>query len=652
MASLPALFALVALQLLALAALLAVALVAGSPIARRLGSRPGVERIALAVATGLVVVGTALFWIAEAGALRRPVVLALATMAGMAAIALRGRQREAIGPPPEARGARLAFAGVTLALLPAFVATLYPPTGWDVRVYHLPFARAFAAAGRLVETPDLLFEIFPQFAETIFAALLVATRSELAPALVQLVAAGAVALLLFAAAERWISRRAGLWAAALWLAHPLVHYQAATAYVDAIQALFGVLALFAWERSRDERLRPRRAAAWLALSGAAAGAGAATKYPGLVWLALLALATLVAAPFGRDPSPPSRPRKAYLRLRAATIFVFAAALVGGPWYARIWAATNNPFHPFFDRDSGRAMTPADLAGSPWIAKHTEVVAEPLAGSVARRLVSVASRPGELARFTFDAAFDRARFDRQAPLAPWNLLLAPFAAWCAIRDARIRRWLLLVLGYALFWTTIQPRFQLVGAATFALAGAAAIERLAAAAPAIGRHLARRHAALGLATALVAPGLLYAAYKVVKRGAPPPVSRVEREAYLDREIAGYAGIAWIERQRGADYTVFLLGASNLTDFAAGRVRGQTRGQWRLSFVRPHLDEPQALRRALAGMGVDYLLVARSYRPQPRRDDEFRSLFRRVEGDARHDLYELVPVPQRAPATAATR
>jgi len=642
-ASLPtpvALIVLGVLQFLTLAIALAAAFAAGAPVADRLAPRAGAERFALAVACGLGAWGTALFWLGLAGGLRRAVVFALAAFA-VGSLAVGLRRRSALGRAVEGGGSRLAFAAVALALVPAFVGTLYPPTSFDVTAYHLPFARAFVAAGRLVATPDLVFEIFPQLAETLFAALLAATRSDLSPALVQLIAVGAIALLLFAAGERWFSRRAGLWAAALWLAHPLVHFQAASADVDAVQALFVLLAVFAWERWRDEAARARRAVAWLALAGAATGCGAATKYLGLFWVALLAAATLLARPAASGPG----------RIRATALFALAATLVAAPWYVRIWSATGNPIHPLFEGHAARADAPPDAMVSQWMSTFGQASMESLPAALGQRLVDVVRRPGQLARFAWRASFAPKRFDRQAPLAPWALVLTPLAALFAFRDARLRRWLLFVLGYALFWTTLQPRFQLSGAVLLALAGAGALERLASSVPRIGRLLDRRRAAALLALGFLAPGPAYALYKVAKHRAAPPTTPATREAFLDRELEGYAGLAWLERERGSGYTVFLLGPSNLTDFATGRVRGQARGRWRVGLVRPFLNRPPAFHRALRAMDCDYLLVGRSHRPRPRVDEAFRALFRRVEGDARHDLYELLPA-QEPPSRSAFR
>jgi hypothetical protein len=618
--------ALVVLQTAALAGLLLCAVAAGRLLFTRIPPAAGPERLAWSAAAGLGALGTALFFLGIAGALGNWAVLALGAVLIAAAAAAQDFRGVEVEPESRRRETRFALTALATALLPAFVWTLYPPIAYDATVYHLPFARAFVTAGRLVETPDLVFEIFPQLAETLFAALLAVTGSDRTPALVQLTAVAATALLLFDAGRRLHSFRTGLWAAALYLAHPLVHYQAASPYVDAILALFCLLASLAWERWREAE-----AARWLILAGAAAGAAAATKYTGLLWFASLAVATL----FSGRGIPPLR------RLRRALLFVVAALAVATPWYLRIQLATGNPFHPYFQAgitavDEARPLdTPSQLR---------EIAQSGLVSAIASELADAGDRPLELARFAWRASFSPEAFHRQAPLAPWNLALIPLAALFAWRDVRLRRWLLIVLAYAFFWTTAQPRFQLPGAALLALAGAVALERLAARAPALGRLFDRRAVAVGLAVLLAAPGSLYAAWKVARLG-PPPATPAAREAFLHREVPGYAGIAWLERERGSRYTVFLFGAPNLTDFASGNVRGQSRGRWSLTRIRKTLGDATKLHRALLAMEVDHLLVLSKYRHRLPGGEAFRARFRRVEGDALHDLYELVPPPSPA-------
>ncbi len=616
----------ITIHFVALAGLAVATAALGSLLVARLRTENRAESLALATAIGLGAAGTLLFALGLAGGLRRWILLPLAAIA-CAAAARRllgsGAAAASKGTPPkgnESPRPRLAPALlVGAALAPAFVWGLYPPAAFDATVYHLPFARAFAASHRLVETPELLFTVFPQLVEALFAAMMVATGVDTAAHLVQWLAVAATALLLYGAGRRFYSARAGLWAAALWLAHPLVHYQAASGYVDAAFALFALVTAYAWELWHE-----RGEWGWLLLAGAAAGFGAATKYHGLLWLLLFTLLTLVGARRGR-------------RLRGAAALLAVACLVAGPWYLRSYVATGNPIHPFLapmfeggsaskiDRHLGLddAAAPADL---PLLAL--------------RRLGEVAARPVELARFAWQASFAPAAFDRQAALAPWPLLLTPLAAVFALRDRRLLRWLALVFLYAALWTTTQPRFQLPGAALLALAGAAGLEHLARRAGLVRRWLGRRGVAALLAAVMIAPGPLYATYKLLELGQPPPASALAREDFLDRRVAGHAAIRWLNEMHGASYTLYAARAPELTYYARGRFLGQARGPHRISRIRPLLGDAAALHRELRAIGVDYLLVAGEARPALARDESFARLFLRILGDDRFDLYELAP------------
>lgn len=61
---------------------------------------------------------------------------------------------------------------VALVALSSFLLALYPPIGFDQTMYHLPFARAFAATGRIAWLPALRFPTFPQMAEALNASIL------------------------------------------------------------------------------------------------------------------------------------------------------------------------------------------------------------------------------------------------------------------------------------------------------------------------------------------------------------------------------------------------------------------------------------------------------------------------------------------------
>ncbi|HEY4229778.1 MAG TPA: hypothetical protein VGO79_06380, partial [Thermoanaerobaculia bacterium] len=152
------------------------------------------------------------------------------------------------------------------ALTVALVALLsfYPPTSFDATSYHLPYARAFAQAHRVVSLPGRRFPVFPQLSEVVFSATLLggddtdAARVELLALLVGLAA-------LSGGARRRSGTAAGPWAASAWIGCPAVALLSASAYVDVGFTMFALLAFIAWDRWREEGL-----GRWIVVSAALA----------------------------------------------------------------------------------------------------------------------------------------------------------------------------------------------------------------------------------------------------------------------------------------------------------------------------------------------------------------------------------------------
>lgn len=553
----------------------------------RLPGAGGALGAAVAVATGLGLCGTAVAVLASVGGLRRPLVLALVAAMTISAVAILRRHRL---PLPRGADRWVLLVGAGL-LLPVFLWSALPPTAFDATVYHLPFAAAFVEAGGLVETPELLFPVFPQLAEVLFAALLLATGHDTTTHLVQLLASIGTAGLLFAMASATWGRAAGWWAAALWIAHPLVAYQAASAYVDLVLTMFCILALVGWEQWRETAHR-----GWLALAGAATGWAAATKYLGLVWLGVLLLATLLASGVATRRG----------RLAAIAILLVGAFAVAGPWYLRIALATGNPIHPllgaFFGDGSASSLDRSLGLDSLGLDRDPAAAGPSRLAVGARRL---AATPIELARFAGDASFRPAAFHRQARLAPWHLLLAPLALVFAARDPHLARWWLFLLIYAVPGTTRDPRFFLPGAALLALLGAGALHHLASLLPIPRRRLT---AAAGLAIVLALPGPLYALYKLQRLGPRPPATAAERTAHLARALPAYPCAMALDA-RASEAVSYSIYAQNLTYYVEGPLRGQGQGPFRLDRVRGLLGDEKALVAELRAMDVEYLLIDRT-------------------------------------------
>jgi hypothetical protein len=610
--------ALLLTQLAAFAVLTAASLSLGSWVTAPLPLRLPLERFAFATAAGLGGLATALFLLGLAGLLAPLPVAAVAAAAALCGRRTVGGAAAPVAAPPRRRELALA----ALLVTPALVLSLYPPIGFDATTYHLPTAAALARAGRLELIPEQLFPVFPQLAEVLFAGVLV-LATDAAVHTVQYLCLAAVTAAVWAAGERWGGPRAGLLAAALWLANPLVHYQAASAYVDLVMTLFALLAAVAWERWREEER-----VEWLLACGAFGGLAAATKYQGLIWLGLLGVATLLA---GR------RRRFASVALLSA-----AAAATLCPWYLRIIALTRNPLFPLLSQ-----WFPG--TGSRW-----EAVAGPGAGRAwaagrgfGGTILASTWPPWRLFTLPWRLAFDRAGFSHQSLLSPWYLVVVPLAILFASRDRRLLRWLALVTAYAALGGATDPRFMLPCAALLAIAGGLCGARLLRQAAASPREpgvppVARAPRAPELwvtllALALAAPGPLYACYRLARLG-PVPTTRPSRDAFLTRELPGYELVRWLNDRCGGSYVLYALGAENLAYYVRGRFLGQVGGPFAQRRVAPLLTEPEQLYAMLSQWGAQYLLLRprEATPPDPHFTARFRSL--RVAGD--DELFALRP------------
>jgi len=376
----------VAFHLLVFVLLAATAWVAGRLVIR--------EGWAIETALGLTILAHALFALGALGLLNRVSVLLL-----IAAVHVLGFRvwRDGKWQP-----------GLALALAPAFVLALYPPTAFDETLYHLPYARAFARTGAIPFLPELRYPIFPQLAEMLSTGMLL-LAGDVATHLVQLLATLVTAAILIS----W-GGRSGWVAAAIFLGHPIVFHLAGTAYVEPVLTLFATAAVYSLERWRETQDRK-----WLILLGVFAGSAAAVKYLGLFILA----AVLV----------PLIPRWRGLLLASA-----AALAVLLPWYGRLVLETGNPLFPFY---------PEIFGPNPWF-PDPAVPGERLAAYL---------------RFPWDVLFNRGAVGNQPPFSPVLLLGLPLLVYGFFRKPQVRTVLGIALAYSLSFLILPPDSRYMTAA---------------------------------------------------------------------------------------------------------------------------------------------------------------------------------------------
>lgn len=518
--------------------------------------------------------------------------------------------------------------GLILAvpLAAAFILGLYPPTAFDATSYHLPFARAFAEQHRLVVLPYRRYIIFPHVAEVLVAPLLFIGSDTLSH-LIEWMSAALTALALYATGVRLGSTRIGLWAAALWLGNPLVVSMAGAAFVDLTCTLFAILGALAWAIWAQEDDRR-----YLLLSAALIGSAAGTKYLGLLSLLLLLPSTLVVS---------------WHRRRLSSFFAFAALSAGvlGPWYLRIFLVTGNPVFPYLAGVFG---------GMEWAGSGDVVLAiggnrgvHALLSLLSERLLDVLSHPHALVLLPWHAAFARSIFNSQPPTSWLYIGLVPLIAFACVMT--LWKWrthpktlaeryvvgaALGSLAYATPYLSRDIRYMLPIGAALALAGAIVIDGT-------WRSSRRELGTLAVAALLIAHGLGYAAYRLLKQGAIP-TNAAARDAYLERRFGAYPALALLNRQNGKRYTVYALHAENLAYFAEGEFLGDWVGPARFEKVLPTLHDSARLYQTLLGLGADHFLVNRGQTSIPLpEDDFFRNHFRPLLRTSEVELFEVAPL-----------
>ena len=211
----------------------------------------------------------------------------------------------------------------------SFIAALAPETEYDALWYHLELPRQWLLAGRPVDNVTEYVSLYPMGFDLLFGIAL-AFGSDSAARLIQWSCLGLSTLLLVRAARRVAGPETGWLAAAVFAAGPTVLWEATTAYVDlalATYTLAGAVALLEWIDRREDQ--------WLRVAGVMLGFGCAIKHLGLVAL----MATVFV--FVISQRSTLLPRI----FEVARWLIVVPLLMGGPWYARAWAAARNPVPP-------------------------------------------------------------------------------------------------------------------------------------------------------------------------------------------------------------------------------------------------------------------------------------------------------------------
>jgi hypothetical protein len=308
----------------------------------RVSSIDGLTMAVFAAAAGLGVLGMVVWAFGLCGAFR-PTVLPLAFVACAMTAGVHPTRFAIPALSRWGRGIRCWWPDALTAALTLFIAVmafltltgaLAPPTSneWDALAYHLAVPKVWLHDGRIHAIPYDHHSNFPMLTEMLFSIGL-SLKSVSAAKLVHWLYGCLCALACYWAGRRWVSRKAGLLAAALFMACPLVAWEGTTAYIDLASTLYVSLAVFAFlcwrERAEGE------GNGWLVLCGVLAGFACGTKMTMIITSGMLVLWAAGAAGLRRG-----------VAWKHVALVTGVMAVLAAPWYIKTWILTGNPVYPF------------------------------------------------------------------------------------------------------------------------------------------------------------------------------------------------------------------------------------------------------------------------------------------------------------------
>jgi len=536
----------------------------GYRLTRRISYDSFLEEVSMCTSLGLGTLAFLIFLIGLLGGLYILLVIAACVVASYPAFPRLFKKVRSTLSTLRARAIALSGA-VLLWSIPLMIMPLYPPTAFDSTMYFLASAKIYAHNHQVVVTPFLRLPVLTQLNEMLFV-LAFLFYDDIAAQLIQLLMLVVVVCAVAAFSQKYFSKEASWWSAALMLANPMVLFAGAVAYVDVSLLLFGTLAAYSfwnWFYSR-ERL-------WLLVSGAFCGFAASTKYPGLFFPFVLGLITVYIA---------IRERKYSIPFQLAAVTTAIAA----PWYVHNYYGTGNPVFPFFPQLFGYSWwSPEDV-------QHFLSVMKGIGfGHGLRAWVLL---PWHL-------AFRQDVFFGAMPVSTLYFFALPVLAVFAVKDAKVRKLVGFAAALTVFWFYSQQELR------YLLATAASLDKLLSAIP-----FSRKWSHHWIVAALIGAALTYGGWQfargMVRWSGPIPATPQQREDYLTQRLPTYPAYKLLNALKGDNYRVYALYDVNVAYYADGTFMGDIFGPARYAPIAQSLTDGRALYSGLKRLGTDFFLV----------------------------------------------
>ena len=581
---------------LTIASIALLAYLYGRQLTRRVRYSSRAEQVSVSLGLGLGVIAYLIFFIGLLGLLYKSVVLA-ALLAGALLCYPTWRDwirdsRENLGKLRSSVSNKWAALGVALLGLvfisPLLALPLYPPVSFDATSYHLPLAKTYVLHHKIILTPYLRLQVFPMIDEMCFVLALLLYDDILAH-LFQILFLSVLVVALFAFGQRYFSARAGVWAAALLLASPMVLWVGTTAYIDISLLLFVTVAVYSFANWFQSSARH-----WLVLSGVFFGFAAGAKYTAFVFLGLTGLACLYKAVRERN-------------FLAPVILSSVAFVVASPWYIRNYIYTRNPLFPFLPQLFGYSW---------WSAEDLQGVMHDLreAHGIGRSFGALVSLPWQL-------IVNQPVFFAEEAWSTIYFIALPLTVIWAFKNSGVRWLLILCVIYTVFWFYAGQilRYLLPMLPFLCLATAAAFDGLLLRLFPAKRWTNAKGFVIVVALILAFSGWQYGVLHWRNYG-PFPVTAAERDAYLSLHLPSYPAYRLLNSQKERNITLYSFHDENMIYFVNGETMGDWFGPARYARLLPKMSDGASLYDELKKLGVNYFLVNTTRFRVPLPEDQF--------------------------------
>ena len=236
-----------------------------------------------------------------------------------------------------------------LLLLYAFYNALVPPFSWDAQVYHLLIPKIYISSHGFSYIPLNVYSNMPLSQQLLYVGAML-IGDDITAKLVHFSMGVLICLSLYCFCRRYLSARAGIIAALLFICNPVIYTEFSRAYIDLGMALFCVwmiLSIMEYLKTGDRK--------YCFLAGLFCGMGMGGKYT-MLYAFIGGIVLFIAAPwilslniakFSGDDFL-SKPEKKQ-HMKAFVIFIATAVALVIPWLVKSYLYTGNPVYPLMFR---------------------------------------------------------------------------------------------------------------------------------------------------------------------------------------------------------------------------------------------------------------------------------------------------------------